>query len=68
MLYSKEMKKLYLYILSKLVFCHVIQKKKEKEKLGKNTQQEHKTKSNQADKCYEIACGYCLQFCAVCLV
>lgn len=30
------MKKLYLYILSKLVFCHVIQKK-EKEKLGKKT-------------------------------
>lgn len=30
LLYSKEMKKLYLYILSKLVFCHVIQKKKKR--------------------------------------
>lgn len=60
------MKKLYLYILSKLVFCHVIPQKREK--LEKNTQQERKTKPNQADKCYEIACGYCLQFCAVCLV
>lgn len=62
------MKKLYLYILSKLVFCHVIPPKKGKTGKKKNTQQERKTKPNQADKRYEIACGYYLQFCAVCLV